>query len=155
MKRFFSITISFAALFMIGCKNKADKQAPEKDTAITKTVYSWESVIDDSTGRLRMNKKETLGPDSLTSSSVIGFLNKNNPNIQLQFLRQSNDTIYINIPDAEYLTQRLGSTGPTMYFANAVYNLTEIPGVRFVNFDFAEGDHAGPATYNRESFRDE
>lgn len=155
MKKLFSIATILSVLFFVACNNKADKQATEQDTLVTKTVYSWESFIDDSTGRLKMNRRDSIGPDSLTSNSVIDFLNKTNPNIQLQLLRQSNDTLYIKIPDAEHLTQRMGSTGPTMYFANAVYNLTEIPGVKFVNFDFAEGDHASPGTYNRESFKDE
>lgn len=155
MKKIFSIAAILLTLFVLGCKGKSDKQATEQDSVLNKTVYSWESVIDDSTGRLKMNKKENIGPDSLTSSSVISFLNRTNPNIQLQFLRQSNDTLYIKIPDAEHLTQRMGSTGPTMYFANVVYNLTEIPGVQYVNFDFEEGDHAAPGTYNRESFKDQ
>ena len=155
MRKICSIAIILAIFIAGGCKNKADKEAPEKDSIINKAVYSWESIINDSTGRLEMKKMENIGPDSLTTVAVIGFLNKTNPNIQLSFINQSNDTVFIKIPDAEHLTQRMGSTGPTMYFANAVYNLTEIPGVRYVNFDFEEGDHASPATYNRESFKDE
>lgn len=155
MKKIFSLLSITTALLFSSCKGKSDKQVTEKDTVVTKTVYSWESTIDDSTGHLKMNRNDSMGPDSLTSNSVIGFLNKNNPNIQLELLRQSNDTVYIKIPDAEHLTQRMGSTGPTMYFANAVYNLTEIPGVKYVNFDFDEGDHASPATFNRDSFKDE
>jgi hypothetical protein len=49
----------------------------------------------------------------------------------------------------------MGSTGPTMFLSSAVYNLTEIPGIRYVNFDFEEGDHASPGTFSRESFKDE
>lgn len=142
-------------VLFIGCKGKSDKQAPEQDTTITKTVYGWESFINDSTGRLEMKKKENTGPDSISTGAVLGYINKTNPNIQLQLLKQSNDTLFVKIPDAEHLTQRMGSTGPTMYFANAVYNFTEIPGIKYVNFDFDEGDHASPATYSRESFKDE
>jgi hypothetical protein len=49
----------------------------------------------------------------------------------------------------------MGSSGPTTYFAEAVFNLTEIPGIHYVSFDFEEGDHAQPGTFNRESFKDE
>ena len=49
----------------------------------------------------------------------------------------------------------MGSTGPELYFAEAVYNLTEIPGIRFINFSLTEGDHAGPDTYSRDSFKPE
>ena len=155
MNKFLAGFISIFLLSLLACKGKSDKKAPEQDSVVSKTIYSWESVINDSTGRLEMIKKENMGPDSLSNDAVIAYLNKTNPNIQLQILKQSNDTLYIKIPDAEHLTQRMGSTGPTMYFANAVYNLTEIPGIRYVNFDFNEGDHASPGTYNRESFKDE
>ena len=155
MKKTISFSTLITLLFLAACKGKSDNQTPEQDSIVTRTVFSWEPVINDSTGRLEMKKNETMGPDSLSTNAMIDYLNKANPNIQLQLLKQSNDTLYIKIPDAEHLTQRMGSTGSTMYFASAVYNLTEIPGIKYVNFDFAEGDHASPGTYNRESFRDE
>lgn len=155
MKKNLAFVIFLSAVFFVACKGKSDKQATEQDSTVERTIYSWEPVLNDSTGRLEMKKRENIGPDSLSNDAVIAYLNRTNPNIQLQLLKQSNDTLYIKIPDAEHLTQRMGSTGPTMYFANAVYNLTEIPGIRFVNFDFEEGDHASPGTYNRESFKDE
>jgi hypothetical protein len=142
-------------LVFIGCKGKSDKQVTENDTLVARSLYSWESVLNDSSGRLEMKKTENAGPDSLTAGSVISFLNRTNPDIQLQLIKQSNDTLYINIPEAEHLTQRMGSTGPTMYFASAVYNLTEVPGIKYVNFDFSEGDHASPGVYERDSFKDE
>jgi hypothetical protein len=93
--------------------------------------------------------------DSLSPENVIGFLNKNNPHIRLELVKISTDSIYLKIADAMYLTQQMGSTGPTLYFSEVVYNLTEITGIRYVTFDFEEGDHAGPGTFNRDSFKDE
>jgi hypothetical protein len=61
----------------------------------------------------------------------------------------------VKIPEATYLTQQMGSSGPTMFFAEAVYNISEIPGIRFINFDFEEGDHAQPGTYTRDDFKDQ
>jgi hypothetical protein len=108
-------------------------------------------VLDDSTGKLEMKKQDFTGPDSLNVTSVTNFLNLTYPSITLVVTRQSNDTLFLSIPDALYLTQQMGSTGPAMYFATAVYNYTEIPGINFVSFNFEEGDHASPATLSRQS----
>jgi len=102
-----------------------------------------------------MKKVENAGPDTLSAAGVVTYLNTINSNVKLEFSKTSHDTIYINIPNATYLTQQMGSTGPTMYFASVVYNLTDIPGINYVTFDFDEGDHASPGTYSRNSFNDE
>jgi hypothetical protein len=73
----------------------------------------------------------------------------------LVLIKTSGDTVYLKIPEATYLTQQMGSSGPTMYFANLVYNLTEIPGIKNINVDLLEGDHAQPGTFNQDSFKDE
>jgi len=75
--------------------------------------------------------------------------------VQLAFVKTSGDTVYLKIPDPMYLTQQMGSSGPTIYLAQAVYSLTEVPGIKYVNLDFEEGDHASPGTFNRDSFKDE
>jgi hypothetical protein len=151
-----SVLILFASLSFVGCNNSSDQPSPEKDSStITETVSSWKATLNDSTQRLEMKKDTTMGPDSLSVPVVISFLNSNNQHVQLQFVNTSGDTIYIKIPEATYLTQQMGSTGPTYFFANAVYNMTEVPGYKYVNFDFEEGDHASPGTYNRDSFKDE
>jgi hypothetical protein len=151
------LLLFLAALIILGsgCNNsKGDEPNTESDTAVNK-AYSWESTLNDSTQQLEMKKVETTGPDSLSAEAVVNFINAANPAIKLQLVKTSHDTLYIKIEDAEHLTQRMGSTGPTMYFAAAVYNLTEIPGIRFVNFDFEEGDHAQPGTYNRDTFKND
>jgi hypothetical protein len=151
------IIYCLAALTILGnsCgNNNADPPIAEDDSAVNMT-YFWEASLNDSTQRLEMKKVETMESNSLTASSVINFINSGNTNIRLDLVKTSNDTIYIKIADAEYLTQRMGSAGPTMYFAATVYNLTEISGIRFVNFDFEEGDHAQPGTYDRDSFKND
>ena len=140
--------------FLIACNNKSDQQKAQEDTTAVATNYSWSAELNDSSGRLQMKKIPT-GPDSLTIASVIDYLNRSNPNIKLVLSKTSNDTVYINIPEPTYLTQQMGSTGPTMYLASVIYNLTEVQGFRYVTLDFEEGDHAGPGTYNRDSFKDE
>ena len=153
MNKYFIILL--AVITLASCKNSGDKNVVEVDTAAASNIYSWEADLSDSTGGLQMKKVATGGPDSLEVHAVIRFLNNSNPQIQLQLVKTSNDTIYVKIPDANYLTQQMGSSGPSFFFAETVYNLTEIPGFKYVNFDFEEGDHAAPGTLNRDSFKNQ
>lgn len=152
MKKLFFSFIIVTLLYACG-NNKTDQPATEDDS--TNIIYSWEASLNDSTGRLEMIKKESLLPDSLSPQAVIDFLNKKYPNIQTSFIKISGDTVYVKIPEATYLTQQMGSSGPTMFFAEAVYNITEIAGIRNVNFDFEEGDHASPGVFDRTTFNDQ
>jgi len=145
------LTVLSACILLYACgNNKADEPVTADNSTISE--YSWEALLNDSTGRLEMIKKDGISPDALTSQAVIDFLNSKNQFIQIQFIKTSGDTLYAKIPDATYLTQQMGSSGPTIFFAEAVYNLTEIPGIRFVNFDFEEGDHASPGVFDRSTF---
>lgn len=152
MKQF--LFISGLLLLITSCGSPSDDQTTETTDSLG-TQYSWEASLDDSTGNIQMNPTGSLFPDSISVSSMIEMMNKNNPNVQLTFLKISGDTLYLKIPEATYLTQQMGSTGPELYFAEAVYNLTEIQGIKYVNFALAEGDHAGPDIFSRESFKPE
>ena len=57
----------------------------------------------------------------------------------------------MHIPHSEMLTERIGSTGAEIYMASATRSLTELKGIKYVNYDFEEGDHATPGVYNRNS----
>ncbi len=153
MKKYLS-AILILSLFIACGSNKSDKPATDETDTVA-IIYSWEATLNDTTGKLEVNKKEPGGPDSLTPSTVIAYLNKKNPAVQLQFIKISGDTLYVSIPDANYLTQQMGSTGPVLFFAESVYNLTEIPGIRYVKYTFEEGDHAQPDVLNRDSFKDQ
>lgn len=146
----YSFLILFSILFFACGNNKADEPATGEDSVSTK--YSWEAT---DTGTIVLTKKEGTGPDTLSPEGVLRFLNNNSPHVQLEIIKTSGDTLFLKIPESTYLTQQMGSTGPGIYFAEAVYNLTEIPGIHFVNFDFEEGDHAQPGTFNRDSFKNE
>ncbi len=149
MKNF--LLIILASLLLFACGGNSSKQ-PEPEEADTVALYSWEALLNDSTGKMEMKKIEPGGPDSTDAPSMIAYLNSRNPNVQLQWVKISGDTLYVSIPEATYLTQQMGSTGPSLFFAEAVYNLTEIPGIRFVSFDFEEGDHASPGVLSREGY---
>ena len=72
------------------------------------------------------------------------------PNVKL--LNVTNDTASVEVINAEYLTQRMGSSGAQAYLASVTFTLTENPQIKKVNFIFEEGDHAMPGTYSREDF---
>lgn len=151
MKKRLLITVISAG--MLSChSNQTDQPAPEVDSADTAPVMVWEAGMDDSTGNLSMKKQES-DLDSLSGPALAQYLS--NEHIKLEFTRISHDTVFIRIPDATYLTENMGSTGAMQRMAAYVYNFTELPGIQFVNFDFEEGDHAAPGTYNRDSFKNE
>jgi len=147
------VAFSFIILLLGACNNKADEPGTDDDTLNTQESFLWQSSLNDSTGKIDMIK--VPGSDTLSLQSVIDFLNKDNPNIRLELVKVSNDSIYLKIPNATYLTQQMGSTGPTLYLSEVIYNLTEISGIKYVTLDFEEGDHASPGTFNRESFKEE
>jgi len=62
--------------------------------------------------------------------------------------------VHVEVVDADFLTERMGSTGAHYYLTAATYTLTEATDVRTVDFLFEEGDHAAPGLYTRESFKD-
>lgn len=101
----------------------------------------------------KLKKPDNDSVSLLTPQTLIQALNATYPDIQLVLNRISHDTIYIGIPKSQGLTEQLGSTGAYNYMATAVYNLTELNKVKFVNFQFQVGDHAEPGTYSRDDFK--
>ena len=61
-------------------------------------------------------------------------------------------TAFVEVINAEYLTQRMGTSGAQDYLASVTYTLTENPGIKVIHFVFDEGDHATPGEYTRDSF---
>lgn len=147
--------LSFTCLLLISCgTNKADEPIVEEDS-LTAINYAWQASLNDSTGKLEMKKTEAADLDSISTISIIDYINRSDSSIHLDIVKTSNDTVYLKIPDAHYLTQQMGSTGPTLYLASVIYNLTELPGIHYINLDFEEGDHAQPGTFSRDSFKNE
>jgi hypothetical protein len=145
MKNYLFLPVLLFIVFACGSNKTEPEVLPVAETTM------W-NIDMDSTGNLV--KKQVLTPeiDSLSPENVIAYLNNNNPAIKLVYNKVSGDTLFIKIPDATHLTQQMGSAGPEVYMAEAVYNCTEIPGIKYVTFDFEEGDHAQPGTYKREDF---
>jgi anionic cell wall polymer biosynthesis LytR-Cps2A-Psr (LCP) family protein len=141
-------------IILISCgSNKSDQPITENDSVTD--IYLWRADLNDSSGRLEMKKEVSGIDDSLTVPDLFNYLDSANTNIKLDFIKISGDTIYAKIDDATYLTQQMGTTGAMQYMARTVYNLTELPGIHYVNLNFEEGDHAAPGVFNRDSFKNE
>ena len=148
MKKLLFILITASAFY--ACKNNDAEAENSNEDSLNSTSYYWQAYFNDTTGKLSLRK--IPANDTLSPQNIAEFMNAANANIKFEYIRTSNDTIFIKIPDATYLTQQMGSTGPTWYLSELVYNMTEIPGIKEVNIDFEEGDHATPGTYNRARF---
>ncbi|HEX7844409.1 MAG TPA: hypothetical protein VF476_01340 [Chitinophagaceae bacterium] len=144
----------------IACNNKASTEATAEDTLVDETELlpeerlSWMTVYDTTRNMVVLLKQREVDSNNLTPQSVISDINATWENIKLEFRKVSNDTLYVAIPHSDYLTQQMGSSGSSEYLASATFNLTEIKGVRFVNYDFHEGDHLSPGTFSRDSFKE-
>ena len=73
--------------------------------------------------------------------------------IKLEFGKISHDTLYVAIPESAVLTQQMGSSGAYSYIASTTFTLTELKDIKFVTYDFEEGDHLSPGTMKRSDFK--
>ncbi len=97
-------------------------------------------------------KLNQVNPDTLTPKKLVDFVSS--ANIHLDFIKVSNDTIFVKIKNSNYLTQSIGTTGAYSFMIITTFTLTELKGIKYVNFDFEEGDHASPGTYSRKYYED-
>lgn len=87
-------------------------------------------------------------------SVIINSLNAQYPGIRLTDPVMNHDTLSLKIPDSDYLTNQIGSSGAAQYIAQAIINLTSLPGVKYVKIDFKMGSHASPGVWSRSDFSD-
>ncbi len=112
----------------------------------------WSAVIDSSSQKIEMRQNSRLDNSALNLQNISEALNQKYPEIRMANPYQNNDTVYVRIPEAGYLTQQSGSMGAEIFMAEVTYSFTQIPGVKFVHFSFQEGDHGSPGTYQRTDF---
>lgn len=160
----------FISLFVFGCNSNENNNEevihetirdtlsanPSADSALTviNRPSLWTVEMQDNSKAEKLKKPADTKIKTLSVAQLISALNNNFSEVQLHYSKISHDTIYVTIPDSEKLTQQLGSTGAYNYIATAVYNLTELKDVKYVNFDFKEGDHAVPGVFSRGNFKE-
>ena len=157
-------------LFFVSCNSsdQGDTEIVETDTVTeTETVADtadisrvvtnipslWKVELQENNTTEKLKKPENDAVASMAPQALIDALNQSYPEIHMDMQKISHDTLYVNIPESERLTQQIGSTGAYNYLATAVYNLTELNNVKFVHFQFKDGDHASPGTYSRDDFK--
>jgi hypothetical protein len=123
------------------------------DSALTVTLSPLIWTVDEQNPENEKMIKPHVRLDTFSSANLVQLINKNYPDIHLDLLKVSHDTMYVKIPESKKLTQEMGSTGAQNYMASATYTLTEFKNVKYVNFDMKEGDHAGPGVFSREDFK--
>jgi hypothetical protein len=132
--------------------NSADEDEHMEETVTVELapedIYAYEVNMDSMTKK----RNDSLPARYLHVDSLLKGMNERFEAVRIEKVKQSNDTLYTRIPDAEYLTQRMGSAGPEFYFTSLYFNLTAVPGIRYIKVDLEEGDHAGPTLLGPENF---
>ena len=145
-------------ILLAGChSNSGNKQTNNEDSTETPGIaydltpvwtYEYDSVSKEN----KPKKLRQLNIEEASPQTLVSILNTEWPDIQVMLNKTSGDTVFVSIPESKVLTQQSGSEGATQYMAVATYTLTEMHGIRYVHFDFTEGDHAEPGTYSRDNF---
>lgn len=147
-------------VMFIACRNEAEQDAEQGDSAniVTETPQEVKAVpynveFDEKTQALSIVKSSASVEDA-SAAEIISALNRKHTGIKLDLVNAGNDTIFVKIDDANNLTQGMGSTGAESYLAELTFSLTELKGIKAVDVDFKEGDHAMPGVYTRNDFKD-
>lgn len=158
--------ISLGLILLINACNtpqqndKATNDTDEKDDVVSEpsVVYDQSAAIwiydyNQQTEVFEVKQLRPVDRDMLTGESLQKIINKSWPKVQIKFIRTSNDTVFISIPDSEVLTQQMGSAGAESFMISTTFSFTELKDVNYVSFDFKEGDHGIPGTYHRNSWK--
>ncbi|MDO9373541.1 MAG: hypothetical protein Q7T76_03960 [Ferruginibacter sp.] len=113
----------------------------------------WSASYDTANQHVVLKQQRKVNPDTLTAEKIINEINNSWDDVKLEYKKISHDTIYVAIPQSNTLTQGMGSSGAYNYMSSTTFSLTELKNVRFVNFDFVEGDHMAPGTMKRADFK--
>ena len=155
-----TILLLLSLSVLIACNNNASTDKPADDTLLAEEELipeerlAWITVYDSVKNNYVLKQQRQVNAETLAPEAVISDINATWEHVKLEFKKISNDTLYVAIPQSDYLTQQMGSAGSSEYFATSTYNLTELKGIRFVNYDFKQGDHAQPGTYSRNNFKE-
>ena len=149
--------VVFSAVIMFACtgpdkpadRTAADSTAAEQ-TIIDQpdTVLFW--TVDDYNKIKSQVYKDTV--EVTDPQSVVNGINSIYPDIHLEYIRQSNDTVYATIDSAFTFTNDMGSSGASEYLSTVVINLTTLKNVNYINLDFPEGSHASPGVFAKSAF---
>ncbi len=125
---------------------------PSVENPVTYKNLVWGPVFDSAKGNMVIKQQRKVSADTLTADHLIKEINASWDGIKLELVKTSKDTIYVAIPESTVLTQQMGSSGASSYLYSTTFILTELKNIKFVNYNFTEGDHLAPGTYKRSDF---
>lgn len=134
-------------------RDKLYDAAADSAVIIKNSPDIWTADFESTTNTFKIHKPTNARLDTLSANTLIASINNNWDSVHLDFIKVSHDTIYVNIPNSEKLTEGLGNTGAENYMATTTFSLTEIKGIKYVNYDFKTGDHSSPGVYSRADFK--
>jgi hypothetical protein len=152
-----------AGIFLIlSCNNNSNNKTADGDTSLTEEEMDlapeerliWITEYDTTKAEFLLKQQRQVNADSVNPQELVNIINGAWQDVKMEFRKISHDTLYVAIPQSEFLTERMGSSGATEYLVAATYNLTEVKNVRFINYAFKAGDHLTPGTYSRDDFKD-
>lgn len=155
--------IIFTAVLVAACfpekdhkdtDNQADTIEIQVDNlARSEKEQRWYADYDAENNTDIIVKGRLLDSSNKTPENLIAILNQGEKTtIVLSHI--SHDTMFVELHDAEHITEQSGSTGAWWYLAGATFTLTEIDQISYVKYDFEEGSHLSPGVYDRESFHE-
>ena len=164
-----NIILLSGLLFLFSCNNTdTSETATNADTVYLKTdtiqasmetpvritsQLIWTAAYDSAKKNVVLKQQRKVNPDTLTAEKIIKDINLAWDDVKLEFRKISHDTVYVAIPESNTLTQGMGSTGAYGYMSSTTYSLTELKNIKYVNYDFVEGDHMSPGTMKRADFK--
>lgn len=122
------------------------------DTLKNSEVIPFVWLVDFDKKTKRKNPK--FKQEYLNADTLINGLNQIHPNIILEKIKISGDTLFTEIKDSEYLGERIGSYGAFAYIADVVINLTSLRNINFVKIAFEDGSHISPGTWSKKQYSD-
>ncbi|MDQ6844870.1 MAG: hypothetical protein M3Z92_11025 [Bacteroidota bacterium] len=160
----------FILFALISCQSNSGKNNDVSDVEVEDTVHDatsgedsalmiknqpniWTAKMDTMSNSFKIYRPVNMRLDTLSGEKLVYLINNAWDSIHLDFIKSSHDTVYVSIPKSDYLIQRIGSTGAENYMATATFSLTEMKGIKYVNYKFTEGDHATPGVYSRDDFK--
>ena len=163
--------IIILSLFVLGsCSNNSGSSKTEDTTNIQKAFIDTNSLNNqqDTTQHSKINsfalhtdidrnnKKKNLDlkKERVNVDNVIKEFNHMYPDIKLEKIKLSGDTLYSEINDNKNIGGRMRTDTAALYLAKTIINLTSVKDVKYVHINFDENGHTSPGVWSREDFKD-